>query len=321
MLILVVSFIRLSLYILYCRKNFKELSLTEPLDKPLFRSLLSFSGWSTLDPVSYIVRDQGSNMTLNLFFGPIVNAACGIALQVSGAVSSVSSNLSVAFRPQVIQAYSSGNFGRAKKLILSMSKINFVMQSVVAIPLVFELPFVLNIWLGPTYPDYTVLFATLIVAINTLNTLNEPISIIMVATGKIKKIKTISLAIICSVVPLGYLLFRLGMPPYSIYVVMFLLTVLNQISCVIIMCSVFTDLKLKEYLNQVAVPCVLFIMLSLIVPSAIVSIMKPSFVRFILTVVFSVVSTIVIAFVICLNSFEKQYILNKVFRRRSKQLL
>lgn len=312
LLMLVISVVRVMMYVVYCRKNFKELALSRPLDKPVFRSLLSFSGWSTLDPFSYIVRDQGSNMTLNLFFGPIVNAAYGIAVQISGAVSSFSSNLSVAFRPQIIQAYSSGDFGRAKNLMLSMSKINLVLQSMFAIPLVFELPYVLNIWLGADYPEYTVIFSTLVIAINTFNTLNEPVSIIMVASGKIKKIKSISLLIICSIVPIGYVLLRLGMPPYSIYLVMFTLTLLNQISCVNIMCEVFTELKRLEYVRIVAIPCLFFVLLSLIVPVGITTIIGTSFVRLVITFALSMIMTALIAYVVCFDATEKQLALNIV---------
>lgn len=307
LLMLVISVVRVMMYVVYCRKNFKELALSRPLDKPVFRSLLSFSGWSTLDPFSYIVRDQGSNMTLNLFFGPIVNAAYGIAVQISGAVSSFSSNLSVAFRPQIIQAYSSGDFGRAKNLMLSMSKINLVLQSMFAIPLVFELPYVLNIWLGADYPEYTVIFSTLVIAINTFNTLNEPVSIIMVATGKIKKIKSISLFIICSVVPFGYLLLKLGMQPYSIYLAMLALTFLNQVSCVNIMCKEFPDLQRMEYIKRIVIPLLIFIPCSLIAPFLITKFFDSTFIRIVLVFSISIPVTAVIAYLICLNKDEKGY--------------
>ena len=309
-LMMAVSFIRFLLYYIYCKVKFPELILTRGIDGVIFKKLLAFSGWSTLDPFSYIVRDQGSNVILNLFFGPIVNAAYGIAAQISGAVSSFASNLSVAFRPQIIQAYSSGDFMRAKKLMLSMTKINFILQSIFAIPLIFEISLILRIWLGPNYPEFTEIFAILVITINTINTLNEPVSIIMVASGNIKKIKTISMLIICSIIPIGYLLFIAGMPPYTIYLVMLLLTIFNQISCVNIMSKEFMEIRRLEYLMKVAIPCMLYCILSLVVPFIIVTLLPSTIFRLVALFIAVIVSSGFLAYKVCLDDTERPMLLN-----------
>lgn len=306
-LLSLVSVIDFFLFFIYCRRNFPILKFNRKLDPKLFRSLLNFSGWSAIDPFSYIVRDQGSNMILNVFFGTIVNAAYGISAQVSGAVAGFASNLSIAFRPQIIQAYSCGNYSRVKKLTFSMSKINFILQMCIAIPLVFEMQYILTLWLGDNIPNYTSIFASIVVIINSVNCLNEPVSIIMVATGRIKKIKTISMFIICSVIPLGYLLFSLGYPPYSIYIVMFCLTIINQISCVNIMSHEFKEILPLEYLRAIFLPLFIFVVLSLIVPFIITRCFDSSLIRLIVLFILSVISSISIAFVVCLSPSERTY--------------
>ncbi len=305
LLMMGINIMNFTLYYLYCRYNFPSLTYSKRADKAMTKSLLSFSGWSTLDPFSYIVRDQGSNMTLNLFFGPVVNAAYGVALNISGAVTSFASNLSIAFRPQIIQSYSAGEYQRAKKLMLSMSKINYMLQVLIALPLIFEMDYVLNIWLGEGFPMYTRIFAVWVVIINCINTLNEPISIIMVATGKIKKIKSISMFIICSVVPIGYFLFKIGCPPYYIYITMFVLTLVNQYSCVIIMTKEFPIIRPVEYLRAIISPCVTFTATSLIVPLLIVSFWETSFFRLVLTVLLSMITIVIVGYYLLLAPTER----------------
>lgn len=312
-----ISIVDLILYYFYCKCNFKALKLSKSLDRGIFKLLLVFSGWSTLDPLSYIVRDQGSNMTLNLFFGPVVNAAYGISAQLSSAVTSFASNLSVAFRPQIIQSYSSGNYDRTKSLMLSMSKISFTLQVIIAIPLIFELNTVLHLWLGDTIPEYTIIFAALVLIINCINTLNEPVSIIMVSTGKIKLVKSVSLFIITSVVPIGYLLLYLGLPPYYIYVTMFCLTIINQVSCVFIMSKKFPVISVKIYISNVAIPCAGLFLSSLVVPFIISSFFDASILRVVILSVLSGISSFTLAYFIFFNRQEKDIVLSllKMFRR------
>ena len=318
-LMTLISFFDFFLYYIYCRKYFHALKFCKNRDNQIFKSLLSFSGWSTLDPLSYIVRDQGSNMTLNLFFGPLVNAAYGISQTVSSAVSSFSSNLSVAFRPQIIQSYAAGNYDRTKTLMFSMSKINFFFQILIAIPLIFELPTLLNIWLKENLPDYSIPFATLVLLVNCINILNEPVSIVMVATGKIKLIKSVSLIIITSVVPIGYLLFSLGMQPYCIYVAMLLITIINQISCIIIMTIKFPYIRIGEYIKDIALPCSFMFLGSCIIPGMITIFFKTSILRIFSVFMLSGISTFSLAYFICFNVNERKLVLavvDKVLRRK-----
>lgn len=318
LLMMLISFINFVMYFVYVRKKFPIFKISRKSDCGIFKSLLCFSGWSTLDPLSYIVRDQGSNMTLNLFFGPVVNAAFGISRTISGAVTSLASNLSVAFRPQIIQSYSSANYERTKTLMFSMSKINFFLQVLIAVPLIFEMDAILHIWLKDTIPDYSVIFACLVMIINCINVLNEPVSIVMVAIGKIKLIKSVSLVIITSVVPLGCLLFSFGLPPYYIYVAMFFITILNQVSCILIMTRKFPYVNFGEYVNKIVLPSLMMVAGSIIVPLIITKLMPPSIFRIVLVFLSSCSATFVLAYYISFDKNEKQIvvsIINKLLHK------
>ena len=305
MLITIVNFL---LYYIYSRVKFPALKICRKVDKKIFRPLLSFSGWSTLDPLSYIVRDQGSNMVLNLFFGPIVNAAFGISRTISGAVTSFASNLSVAFRPQIIQSYSSGNYQRTKTLMFSMSKVNFFLQVIVAVPLIFEMDALLKIWLKDSIPEYSVIFACLVMIINCINVLNEPVSIVMVSTGKIKLVKSVSLVIITIVVPIGYVLFKIGLPPYYIYIAMLFTTIANQISCIAIMIRKFPYIKAGDYIHEILYPCLMLMVLSVLTPLALTIILPPTIFRMILVLVLSCIVTFILAYYLYFDKNERSIV-------------
>ena len=310
-----VSLLNFLLFFCYAKKSFRELKISRESDKDLFKSMLSFSGWSMLDPFTYMVRDQGSNLTLNLFFGPTVNAAFGVSRQASAAIHSFASNLSLAFRPQVIQSYSNGDFSRTKRLMVAMSKINFTLQYLLAVPIMFEMDFVLSLWLGHDYPSFSVVFTCIVMIINTINTLNEPISVLMQATGKIKRICSITAVIICSVVPLGYLCFKFGMPPYIIYVLMLILTIINQCVCVWIMSKTVSFFSVKDYLRIIVVPCFKFVCLSLMIPSFIFFILPPSIIRFVLLGIVTTISSTTLAYFFFLNKDEREYV--KILRHKT----
>lgn len=292
-------------YSLYCYIKFPLLRITKSTDWKLTKSLLSFSALSIIDPFSYMVKDQGSNLLLNSFFGPVLNAAYGIGAQVSGAVSSFASNLSIAFRPQIMQSYSAGNGFRAKKLIKTMSKAIFILQAFVAIPLICEMEYVLTLWLG-SYPKYTPVIARLVIIISWFNSLNEPISIIMLAIGKIKKIKITSMFIICSVIPVGYFLFCLGLPPYSIYVAMALITIINQIVCISIMSRSFLLLSQKEYHTEVFLPLIIETIVAFLPPIVIHTLLSTGITRLLFLSSISIMVTAISSYCIVLNRVEKE---------------
>lgn len=85
LLLLVQLFIRY-IYSRYCNKHFKESLLKIEFNKSLFKEMSGFAGWSFWGNLSSILYTQGINLMLNIFFGPVVNAARGIAIQVQSAV-------------------------------------------------------------------------------------------------------------------------------------------------------------------------------------------------------------------------------------------
>ena len=167
-LILLISVVNWLLYYGYAKLKFREIKLRKGFNASQFREMLSFSGWNLFGSFSGVMKEQGINMILNLFYGPVVNAARGIAYQVNGAMQGFVGNINTASRPQLTQSYASGDNFRAIQLMYSMSKIGLLVLALFAIPIILETDYILKIWLDTEIPAHTNSFVQLVL-INLLH--------------------------------------------------------------------------------------------------------------------------------------------------------
>lgn len=298
-----ISVVNFLLNYVYCKFKFKQLALSFTYRKDVFRSMLSFIGWNFLDPISYNVRGQGCNILLNSFFGPVINAAYTISNQVASALDTFTVSISTAFRPQLIQSYSGGNYERSTKLMLSMSKIMYCLYLMLSIPFIIETKFILDLWLVD-YPKYAVDFTIFILIVKQLNVLNPALSTSVMATGDIKKYTLVSCFTICSIIPLSYISLKWTNDPDVVYYWMIVLTILNQFLCMKITCKQFIGLDIKSYLTRVLRPC--FIQTLFLVPTVVVfSFFGNGVIRFIIVCLTSFVASFLIFILFTLNKDEK----------------
>ena len=321
-LMTIISVINFLLYYLYSKIRFREIRFANTVDLEIVKSMATFSVWMILDPVAYMIRGQGCNMVLNLFKGPIINAAYGISNQIAGAVDQFTGAVSTAFRPQIIQSYSSGNFSRTKNLMYSMSKINFVLELAISVPVIYEVECLLKIWLGD-FPDYTVQFTVFILIVKTINTLNSPITTVMMAVGRIKLYMLLSFIVISSILPLTYLFLKWGYSPTSMYIIMLILTVVNQIVSILVLHKVFKVFNIRTYLREVILPCAVQATIVFAGVGACALIMPSSLAVFILLFLVSVLISTASAYLIVFNNAERNMfhqgfskMLSKITKRR-----
>ena len=116
-LIMLVTIGVLMVYRIYCIRKFEEAKFRYVKDWNLFKELLSFSGWNMLSEVAWTFTGPGVNLILNAFYGPVVNAARGLAEQVNGAVSRFVQNFQTAVNPQLIKLYAADEMEEMTKLL------------------------------------------------------------------------------------------------------------------------------------------------------------------------------------------------------------
>lgn len=214
---------------LYAKRKLPSIVLTKETDKVLYKDILSFSGWNLIGTFALMLKGQGLNMLLNVFFGPIINAARGIAFQIYGAISSFGQNIVIAYRPQLVSSYATGYKDRVEQLFFSESKICFSLIAILAVPLMLEMDYVLKIWLGENVPEQTNIFSILVLVDLLICILNTPCTQVVHATGKLKMYQIASSIVNIALLPFCWLLLKLGFDATSSFVTTIVFLVLIKL--------------------------------------------------------------------------------------------
>lgn len=302
-----ISILNFIVYFLYCKRNFPEIKIVRAVDKGMFSSMLSFSGWNVFGSLSGVMKEQGINLVLNLFFGPVVNAARGVANQVNSGLQSFVTNLTVPVRPQVIQSYAKGEIERTMRLTYSVSKLSCCCLLLVALPILVEIDYVLNIWLGNNIPEYSSYFIIIVTATSFLSNLNAAISGVVHASGKMKWYQIIGGSLGILSVPIAYIILRAGGHPASALWVVFIMMAIIQIVSLIILKTI-VPFSILDYTKQVVYPLVLVILVSIWAPLALHYFLSEGFLRLIVVLMTSILVTATNIYFIGLNKSEKNII-------------
>lgn len=273
-----VTVINTSLYVGYVRKNFSELKLTKVFDAHVLKSIMSFSTWNMIGTFAYMSKGQGINMLLNFFYGPVINAARSIAYQINTAISGFYYNISMAFRPQLVNAYADGKFERTRRLMFSESKICFVLIALLITPLIIEMNYILYLWLGGIVPEFTSIFAILVLIDMLVNTLNTPCAQIVHAVGNIKQFQIATTIVNLGLLPVCWGLLQLGYDANFVFVATIVFSCVNQIVCLIYANKLFS-FGLSLYIKEVIFPCMSLVCLLPILPYCVTLLIASSFIR------------------------------------------
>lgn len=207
-----VVFIIAVIYRLYTRINFQESRFEVVKDKKLYKTLISYSGWNLFGNIAGVAQGQGVNIILNIFFGPVVNAARGIAIQVEGAVNSFVTNFQMAVNPQIIKSYAANEKEYMTSLIIRSSKFSFYLLFLLSLPIILEIDQILKMWLI-NVPSYAPIFTVLILVVILITSISGPLKIAVQATGKIAVYQAVIGTLLILILPISYGFLKFGYPP------------------------------------------------------------------------------------------------------------
>ena len=217
-LLALVSLLTRLAYGLFCRRHFPEARYNWRLDKALFGKMFSFAGWSFIGSGSGILRDQGGNQLLNIFFGPVVNAAWLVASQVNGMVHNFVASFTTALNPQITKSFASGDRDYMMHLVFKGSRMSVYLLVLVICPVFFNAPFLVNLWLGAdAVPPDAVTFIRLILLYLMTESVSYTMVTAMLATGDIRNYQLLVGGLQLLNVPLAWLCLHLGAPAQCIY--------------------------------------------------------------------------------------------------------
>lgn len=285
-------------------------------DKQLYRSIISYSGWNLFGTSAGLLSNQGVNILLNIFFNTVVNAARGIAYQISGAIGQLFGNFFVAVRPQITKYYASGQIEEMHKLVINSSRFMFFLALLFAVPIYFELPYIVQLWLGQT-PPYLLSFASLTIITCVLDSFSNPLMSAALVSENIRSYQIwVSFVNFCTF-PLAYLCIRITNSPISV----FILSIFISISANIVRAyyvQKIVDLKMVVYFKKVIIRLLLPTILSLVMPVIIVSNFTEGLLRLLLTFVLSMFVCCISFYFTGLNKSERLVINHYVSQKISR---
>ena len=227
--------------------------------------MTSFASWNILGSVAWILRDQGVNVILNLFYGPIINASKGIASQVSGAIMGFIYNFQVALNPPITKYYALGNLLEMERLVYRGIKFSFCILFIISFPIILNIDYILELWLEEI-PIQANVFIILILIDSLIGVLfGNPLTVSLSATGVIKKYQTVVSFIICSIVPISFILLKLH---FDITSVFYAMIVISFISGLIrfFFCKKQIGFSVNRFFLNVVLPILKMIIVSIPIP-------------------------------------------------------
>lgn len=224
--IVIVSFIIFTLYYLVNRINYSFTKYSFTWNKIVFFEIFSYTGWNLFGNIAAVGVNQGINIILNIFFGPVINAARAISAQLNSAVYSFISSLQVAVTPQIVKSYASNEIDRMKQLVFMSAKYSCFLVYLISLPILLKTEIVLNWWLG-SVPDYTVDFVKLTLIDSIIISISSSLMSAFQATGRIKAYQLIVGMMILLNIPLSYYLLSYGFNPNSVFMVIIVISIIT----------------------------------------------------------------------------------------------
>jgi len=246
-------------YFVYCKRSYVEIFISNiKIDKPLYIELVSFASWTLFGILGSVSRTQGLSILLNIFYGPVLNAAFGIANQFSTQVQSFADTIIKPFNPQIVQAYSQGDNGRTFFLAQLSSRYSNFLSLLICIPIFFKIDFVLDFWLDD-YPPETVIITKLVLVNLVFSIITNPLITVMQATGNIKLYQVIIGSLFIFNIPIAYFLLKQGNSYYSVFISLIVITLITNVIKIFFV-HYYLKFSLPEYLQLVVLRPVLIIL-------------------------------------------------------------
>ncbi len=312
-LLLTVQVLMQLIYWQYCFRHFKETHTALAWDKNHVKEMSSFAGWSLFGDSSAMMFSQGINMLLNIFFGPVVNAARGVAVQAQQMLDRFVGSFQAAITPQLMKSCAAKDYAYMHKLIYAGSKFSFFFFLLIALPVFFEAHQLLVWWLK-IVPEHTVTFLRIILLISLVDCLANPLITSAKATGKIRKYQSVLGTFLLMIVPVAYVFLKLGFPPYTVFVVHLVMVCIGHYIRVVLI-KPMIHLSGREYINQVILKVLIVLLLTPVFPALVYINLDESVWRFLGIGLAVLITTPAVIWLFGVSENEKALIMEQVKKR------
>ena len=236
----------------YCIRKYPvcKVQFRRGIDNSIIKSILSFAGWKTLDAGVSLLYVQLKSVIMNVFFGVVVNAANGIATNLTMQINNFSSNLTTAVNPQLIKSEGEGNRNRLIELTMLSAKFSLFIFAIFSLPILFETEFLLNWWLKKA-PSYSTIFIRLILIEMLIQKLTHPLTTAIQAVGRIRGITLIVTLNLLIQLLVTYFLYKEGYGPPVIYTIAIIGSLFFSTTSRLYFGKLIVKIDLKDYIKSV----------------------------------------------------------------------
>ena len=300
----------------YCKKHFAECTYHFHWDKEILMKMFGFAGWNFIGAASAVLRDQGGNVVINMFFGPSVNAARGIANQVNNAITGFVQNFMTALNPQITKSYASGDREYMMTLIFQGARLSFYMLLLLSLPVLLNTHYILVIWLK-LVPEHAVLFVQLILVFAMCESISNPLITAMLATGKIRNYQIVVGGLQILNLPVSYICLRMGAMPESVLIVAIIISQCC-LAARLYMLRGLIGLSAIQYMKRVYLNIVIVSALAVILPCLLSIYTHESFLSFVGLTIVSFCCTLISEFFVGCSKTERLFVVDKINKVKNK---
>ena len=294
----------------YCCRNFVEARLRFRWDRPIFKEMGGMVLWTLFGNLSYACYTQGVTLLVNLFFGPAMNAAASVAAQANSIMNQFSGNFQMALNPQITKSYAQGDYAGMHKLMFRSARFSFFLMLFLAVPMFYEAPFLLRLWLG-SVPDHTPLFMRLGIFITLLSVIWNPLLVAAMANGHLKKYQFVVYGIMLLTSPCLYVVYMLGGMPESSNIVLTIFYLAAVIASAILLKDM-VKLNFRAFMSEIFYKVGGIGLLSFLFPAFVHLCFQEGWGRLVLLVLFASVFTAFVVYRWGMAGSERLFVIEKL---------
>lgn len=298
------------IYVHYCNRNFSITKIVYKFNKQLFRSMTSFIGWNVWGGLSNVLYGQGLNILLNMFFGPVINAARGIAVQVQGVVQQFSFNLQTAINPQITKSYAIGELESMRGLVYRCTRYTFFLLLIISLPIFLETSLLLHLWLT-TVPEWAVSFTRIMLCIIMVDSVAAPLMTSSAATGNVKLYQTVIGGTMLLIVPTSYLFLKLGYNPSVVFFIHLAFCLISFFLRLIIVRPMI-QLSIREYIKVALWPCFKSGVFAILIPTVLYMLLPNTLTNGVLVLLSSIIFSVIAVYLLGITHNERVFINQKI---------
>ncbi len=318
-LICIVQVLSRILMFCYCKFKFPTIRSNNQFQPDLFKRMFGIAGWSSMGSISQAVYLQGSIITLNYFFGPIINAAYSVAMQAYSGLRQFCSSFQSASAPQIVKYYAAGELLEMHRLLQVVCKYSFFLILTLTLPFIITAKQIIGFWLVET-PPYAPIYFIWMVIYSYFDVFIYPLDVAAQASGtKLAKYSIISSIITLAIVPIAYVLYKVNFPPETIVCVAVLFSLIGCLSRIILLSNLIA-LDVRKFIRNSMAICIVTGLISAILPVC-CSLYLPIFpYRFFALILISVLSSSISIWLFGFNKSERRIVKHKIFLFKDKTI-